>query len=80
MNALQKIFEKVKSSKSVGLAALMIILVIIVLVAVVSISGAIFLFGLNLMGLGLPYTFKTIVGAAIVLFALRPSGMLNKKE
>lgn len=80
MNAFQKLFEKVKSTKSIGLVALMIILALIILVAVVSISGIILLFGLNLMGLDFPYTFKTILGAAIILFSLRPSGMFNKSK
>lgn len=80
MNALQKLFEKVKTTKSMGLVALLVILALIALVSVVSISGLILLFGLNLIGLGIPYTFKTIVGAAIVLFALRPSGVFNNKK
>lgn len=80
MSAFQKLLQKVKSTKNMGLLALIVILAITVLAAIVAFSGSILLFGLNLMGLGIPYTFKTIVGAAIVLFALRPSGVFNSKK
>jgi len=80
MSAFQKLLQKVKSTKNMGLLALIVILAITVLAAIVAFSGSVLLFGLNLMGLGIPYTFKTIVGAAIVLFALRPSGVFNSKK
>jgi hypothetical protein len=40
--------------------------------------GAALIFGLNLMGLSIPYTFSTITGAVIVLSMIKPVGDSKK--
>lgn len=72
MNGISKLIGKVK-----GNAVLMvgtILLLLIAILAVVGIVGSILIFGLNLMGFAIPYTIKTMLGAAIVISCLRSIG------
>jgi len=43
------------------------------------IGGAVLIFGLNLMGLAIPYTIKTMFGGAIVISGLRSIGSSSSK-
>ena len=80
MKAFSKIVAKVKKEKSVATIILAIFLLLAIVLGVIVIAGLILLWGLNLMGFDVPYTFKTILGAAIVLLSLRPSGVFNNKK
>jgi hypothetical protein len=73
---LKENFNKIKAALSnknkasafgqvVGIAAILFIIILLV--------GVILIFGLNLMGLNLDYTLKTCLGAALVIFMIRPT-------
>lgn len=72
MKSIFKIFEKAKGNPAI--LAISILTILIVIFVFVPLAGAILIFGLNLMGFAIPYTLKTILGAAIVVASLRPMG------
>jgi hypothetical protein len=72
MKSIIKIFEKAKGNPVMLAGSILSILILIFSFAVL--AGAILIFGLNLMGIGIPYTLKTISGASIVILCLRSTG------
>lgn len=76
MKSLLKIFEKVKGNPI--LLIFSILAIVIVILSFIALAGAILIFGLNLMGIGIPYTLKTISGAAIVILCLRSTTSSDK--
>jgi hypothetical protein len=73
---LKENFNKIKaliSSKNKASSIGMIIGIIAIVCLVVLLSGALVIFLLNLMGLDLDYTFKTCIGAGLLIFAIRPT-------
>lgn len=76
MSALIGLIEKAKGNKALLVGTLMGILAIAIVVG--AIAGAILILGLNLMGFDIPYTIKTILGAAIVISCLRSMGSGSK--
>ena len=80
MNATTKLFSKLKSAGSIGAIVGIVALAIVVIVGLAMLGGLIFVWGLNLMGFEVAYTFKTIIGAAVVILCLRPSGFGGSKE
>ena len=76
MSALIGLIGKAKGNKALLVGTLMGILAIAIVVG--AIAGAILILGLNLMGFGIPYTIKTILGAAIVISCLRSMGSGSK--
>ena len=72
MNSLKKLLEKIKGNKTLLIGMIILIPVVIFVISVI--IGGILIFGLNLMGFAIPYTLKTIIGAAIVVASLRPMG------
>jgi len=79
MSALSKISKIIGNSKSVPATIGIVLFVFAILAGIIFIGGAILIGGLNLMGLEIPYTFKTIIGASIVILSLR-SYNVGKKE
>jgi hypothetical protein len=55
-----------------------IVAIIVVFVGLFFVLPIILIFGLNLMGFELPYTFKTVFGASLVCLALRGSSSSSK--
>lgn len=76
MSALIGLIEKAKGNKALLVGTLIGILAIAIVVG--AIAGAILILGLNLMGFAIPYTIKTILGAAIVISCLRSIGSGTK--
>ena len=77
MSALAKVLGKAKGNPVFLAGTILGILTIVIVV--VTIAGAILIFGLNLMGFAIPYTVKTILGAAIVISCLRSIGGSGSK-
>ena len=77
MSALAKILGKTKGNPVFLAGTILGILTIVIVV--VTIAGSILIFGLNLMGFAIPYTVKTILGAAIVISCLRSIGGSGSK-
>jgi heme A synthase len=77
MSAITDLIGKAKGNPSL-LAGTIIGILTLVFVAGV-IGGAILIFGLNLMGFAIPYTIKTMLGAALVISCLRSIGGSNSK-
>lgn len=80
MNATTKLFSKLKSAGSIGAIIGIVALAILVLGAIGMIGGLLLIWGLNLMGLSIAYSFKTVIGAAIVILSLRPASFSSNKE
>lgn len=76
MSALKELIKKAKGNKTLLVGTLIGILGVAVLVG--AIAGAILILGLNLLGFAIPYTIKTILGAAIVISCLRSMGSGTK--
>ncbi len=76
MSALIELIKKAKGSKTLMVGTLIGILGIAFVVG--TIAGALLIFGLNLLGFGIPYSIKTILGAAIVISCLRSMGSGTK--
>lgn len=77
MSAISKLIGKAKGNAVLMVGA--ILLFTIVILAVAGIVGSILIFGLNLMGFAIPYTIKTMIGAAIVISCLRSIGGSGSK-
>jgi hypothetical protein len=76
MESAKKLIEKLKG-KPVALG-FVIILLLVLIIGIVILGGLLLIFGLNLMGFGIPYTIKTVIGASIVISCLRPIGISKK--
>lgn len=80
MNATTKLFSKLKSAGSIGAVIGIVALAILILSAIGMIGGLLLIWGLNLMGLSIAYSFKTVIGAAIVILSVRPTSFSSNKE
>ncbi len=76
MSALKELIKKAKGSKTLMVGTLIGILGVAVVVGII--AGAMLILGLNLLGFGIPYSIKTILGAAIVISCLRSMGSGTK--
>jgi hypothetical protein len=73
---LKENFNKIKSAlgdKNKASAFGQILGIVAIVFIIFLLVGALLIFGLNLMGLNLDYTFKTCLGAALVVFMIRPT-------
>jgi hypothetical protein len=77
MSAIAKVLAKAKGNPALLVGS--IVLIIVAVAVIVTIIGSILIFGLNLMGFGIPYEIKTIIGAAIVISCLRSIGGSDSK-
>ena len=77
MSAIEKVLGKAKGNPALIVG--IIVLILIAVAVIVIISGSILIFGINLMGFAIPYTLKTILGAAIVISCLRSIGGSSSK-
>jgi hypothetical protein len=76
MSAIAKILGKSKGNPALLVGTIIGGLALAFLIGIV--AGAILIFGLNLMGFAIPYTIKTMIGAAIVISCLRSMGSGSK--
>lgn len=73
---LKENFNKIKAAlgdKNKASAFGQIVGILAILFVIILLVGALLIFGLNLMGLNLDYTLKTCLGAALVVFMIRPT-------
>ena len=77
MSAIAKVLAKAKGNPALLVGS--IVLILVAVAVIVTIIGSILIFGLNLMGFGIPYEIKTIIGAAIVISCLRSIGGSDSK-
>ena len=77
MSAIEKVLGKAKGNPALIVGVIFLILVAVAVIA--TISGSILILGVNLMGFDVPYEFKTILGAAIVISCLRSIGGSSSK-
>ena len=77
MSAIAKVLGKAKGNPALIVGV--IVLILIAVAVIVIISGSILILGVNLMGFNIPYEFKTILGAAIVISCLRSIGGSSSK-
>ncbi len=77
MSAIAKVLGKAKGNPALIVGIIILILVAVAVIA--TISGSILILGVNLMGFDVPYEFKTILGAAIVISCLRSIGGSSSK-
>ena len=73
---LKENFNKIKNAlgnKNKASAAGQVIGILVILFLLILILGAVLIFGLNLMGLDIPYTIKTCLGACLVILMIRSS-------
>jgi fucose permease len=77
MSALIGLIEKAKGNKALLVGTLLGILTLAIVIG--AIAGSILILGINLMGFNIPYEFKTILGAAIVISCLRSIGGSSSK-
>ena len=76
MSALIGLIEKAKGNPALLVGTIIGIMFLAFVVGVI--GGAILIFGLNLMGFAIPYTIKTMLGAAIIISCLRSMGSGSK--
>ena len=67
MTALEKLIKKLGIGGAVGLGLFFVLGLLVV-------SPILLIWGLNLMGFEIAYTWKTILGAVLVILIVRPSG------
>jgi fucose permease len=77
MSAIAKILGKTKGNKALLAGTIIGILTLAIVIG--AIAGSILILGVNLMGFNIPYEFKTILGAAIVISCLRSIGGSSSK-
>jgi len=73
---LKENFNKIKTAlgdKNIASAFGQILGIVAIVFVIFLLVGALLIFGLNLMGLNLDYTLKTCLGAALVIFMIRPT-------
>lgn len=80
MNWTTKLIKKIKSTGSIGKIVLIVLLAIAVLIGLFMLGGLILVWGLNLMGISIPYTLKSIIGASIVIICLKPASFGSKEK
>jgi hypothetical protein len=76
MSAIKNLIGKTKENKVLLAGTIIGILTLGIVIGVI--AGGILIFGLNLMGFAIPYTIKTMIGAAIVVSCLRSMGSDSK--
>lgn len=76
MSAIAKVLGKAKGNPALIVGTIIGGLALAFLVGII--AGAILIFGLNLMGFAIPYTIKTMIGAAIIISCLRSMGSGSK--
>lgn len=67
MTALEKLIKKLGIGGAVGLGLFFVLGLLVV-------SPILLIWGLNSMGFEIAYTWKTILGAVLVILVVRPSG------
>ncbi len=72
MTALEKLIKKLGIGGAVGLGLFFVLGLLVV-------SPILLIWGLNLMGFEIAYTWKTILGAVLVILVVRPSGSSSNK-
>ena len=77
MSAIAKVLGKAKGNPALIVGS--IVLIIFAVAVIATISGSFLILGVNLMGFDVPYEFKTILGAAIVISCLRSIGGSSSK-
>lgn len=77
MSAISKLIDKTKTNPAHLVGTIIGILFLIFVIGLL--GGAALIFGLNLMGFAIPYTIKTMIGAAIVISCLRTIGGSGSK-
>jgi len=77
MSAIAKVLGKAKGNKALLAGTIIGILTLAIVIG--AIAGSILILGVNLMGFNIPYEFKTILGAAIVISCLRSIGGSSSK-
>jgi hypothetical protein len=77
MEAITKLLGKTKGNKALLAGSIIGILTLAIVIG--AIVGAILILGLNLIGFAIPYTIKTILGAAIIISCLRSIGGSSSK-
>lgn len=78
MKSLFKIFEKTKGKPLYSV--ILVAAILIVILALFFLSGIGLIFGLNLMGLAIPYTWKTILGSFILFLWLKPTSFGSSEK
>lgn len=73
MEAFKKLFKYLGIGGAVALLSLTVILVFLI-------GPALFIWGLNLMGIEVEYTVQTFFGAALVILALRAGSNAKSKS
>jgi hypothetical protein len=76
MSAIEKVLGKAKGNPALLVGTIIGGLALAFLIGII--AGAILIFGLNLMGFAIPYTMKTMIGAAIIISCLRSMGSGSK--
>ena len=76
MSAIAKVLAKAKGNPVLVVGTIIGGLALAFLIGII--AGAILIFGLNLMGFAIPYTMKTMIGAAIIISCLRSMGSGSK--
>jgi len=76
MSSLIGLIKKAKGNPALLVGTIIGIMFLAFVVGVI--GGAILIFGLNLMGFAIPYTIKTMLGAAIIISCLRSMGSGSK--
>ena len=76
MSSLIGLIKKAKGNPALLVGTIVGIMFLAFVVGVI--GGAILIFGLNLMGFAIPYTIKTMLGAAIIISCLRSMGSGSK--
>lgn len=77
MSKIGDLIGKTKGNKGLLIGTILGLLFLFLVIGII--GGSCLIFGLNLMGLGIHYTIKTILGAAIVIYCLRPFGSFGEK-
>ena len=76
MSAISELLGKSKGNKALLVGTIVGLIVLVLVIGLI--GGACLIFGLNLMGAGIPYTLKTMAGGAIVISCLRNIGSTTK--
>ena len=77
MSAISELLGKTKGNKALLVGTILGIIALALVIGLL--GGACLIFGLNLMGAGIPYTVKTMIGGAIVISCLRNIGSGSAK-
>ena len=80
MDATNKLLSKLKSSGNIGAIIGVVLLVVTVFVGLAMLGGLLLVWGLNLMGIDIAYSLKSIIGGAIIVVCLKPTGFKSKEK